>query len=132
MAGRQFVQFQYSLERKVVHIFGEAAIGASGAPTLSAAKSKGIASIVRAAAGKYTVTLSDKYRRVLMLEVLFKSTTGIPDAPIVGLISDAVSTGPTLQFQCADADTPAATDPGSGETMKLHIVLTDSSLDTVA
>jgi hypothetical protein len=47
MANRRFEQFQLSLEKAVVTLYGKVAIGSTGAPTISAANSKGILSIVR-------------------------------------------------------------------------------------
>lgn len=130
MSNRFMQQFRFSLEKKPTDIWAQATIGASGAPTLVAAKSKGVKSIVRNSAGDYTWTLSDTYNRVLSFEALFQSATGIPAAPSVGLKgAPAVGTlaAPVINFVCSTAGGGAATDPGSGETMYLHAELSDSS-----
>lgn len=121
MSNRYMFQFRYSLERDLCDLYAQVTIGSTGAPTLVSASSKGIASIARNSAGKYTVTLSDKYNSLLDMDVLFKSTTGIPAAADVGMISADVSGAKTVVFQCSAAG--VATDPASGATMFIHLAL---------
>jgi hypothetical protein len=78
MAERRFDQFRLQLEHKVVDLFASVAIGSTGAPTLSAANSKGIASIARNAAGKYTITLQDVYQRLMHLNAAVQVASGVP------------------------------------------------------
>ena len=55
MANRDFKDFQ-AAEREVKRLYMKATIGATGAPTLVAADSLGIKTIVRNTTGDYTVT----------------------------------------------------------------------------
>lgn len=67
MASRCFNNTNLTLEREVVKLWAEVAIGASGAPTLT--RGKGISSVAggtgATATGLYTFTLEDKYVRLL-------------------------------------------------------------------
>lgn len=125
MANRRMFQFRYSLERDIVELFAKVAIGGTGAPTLSLGK--GIASISRVSAGIYDITLQDNFNVFLGCDVNFIASSGSPAAPDVSVTSEAVSTTKVIRIQCNDADTPAATDPGSGETMLMRITLRNSS-----
>lgn len=58
-------QFNYSYYAGVHYVFGKATIGATGAPTLVTAQSRGIASITRTAVGKYRLVLDSKYPYLL-------------------------------------------------------------------
>jgi rhamnogalacturonyl hydrolase YesR len=127
MANRFFNQFRLSLEKQVVDLFAKVTIGASGAATL--ARGKGIASVVRdgAVAGKYTLTLQDRYVALLDFTATFQDTDGITAAPVVGIVSEDVDGAKTIVFQCSDVEMPAATDPGNGETMYLHVTLSNTT-----
>lgn len=127
MANRMFNQFRYSLEKAVVDLYAKVAIGATGAPTLSTANSKGIASITRNSTGDYTVVLQDKYYKLLDFRCVFLDTSGLPDAPLIGLdnSTDVTAASPVVRFVCCSSvGTPA--DPASGETMYLHFTLANS------
>jgi hypothetical protein len=78
MAARRFEQFQLSLEKKVVSLWGKVAIGSTGAPTINAAQSQGIKSITRNSAGNYTVTLQNTYQRILFFDVAIVLASGAP------------------------------------------------------
>lgn len=126
MANRFFNQFRLSLEKQVVDLFGRVTFGSTGAPTLDAVNSKGIKSIVRNSAGNYTVTLSDSYVRLLLAKHIFISASA-PASPSLYIASETVKTpsGPAIVLQFNAAGT--ATDPASGEEVRLQFVLKNST-----
>jgi hypothetical protein len=129
MANRFFSQFQYSLEKKVVNLFGQVAIGATGAPTISAANSKGITSIARNSAGKYTITLQDSYNRFLGLAVTLKLSSGAPatSSSVVPVVrSEDVGGAKTVVVEFVD-NAGAAIELTNGVTLLLHVKLSNSS-----
>ena len=121
MANRQFQQFRYSMEKAVVDLYAKVSIAAAGAPTISTAK--GIASISRLSAGKYSVVLQDNYYRLLMAQGMCL-VAGIPASPTFSVFSESVASG-SLIVQFSDA-AGAAADPGNGEIMYLQITLSNS------
>lgn len=127
MANRWFQQFRFSLEKKVVDLYGQVAIGATGAPTLSVVNSKGIKSIVRNGVGKYTITLQDTYQRLLDFNLTDLNAAGIPAAGAVGLVSAAVNTlaAPTVVFQLSNAG--SATEAASGDVLYFQVSLSDTT-----
>jgi hypothetical protein len=128
MAARNFTQFSYGLEKKPVRLFGKITFGSTGAPTLSTADSKGIASVSRTSAGLFVITLSDKYQRVMSFSPMFVLAAGsFPAAALAQITADTVSTDKKVTVQFSDADTPAATDPASGEVLLFELVLSDST-----
>ena len=135
MANRYLRQFTSSFEPQVVNVFGRVTFGASGAPTLVTASSKGIKSISRVSAGKYTIVLgnpvnpviTDTYPSLLMVSRLFDETSGgvAPASPNMWLFSQTVSTNGTLTIVFDTGGTP--TDPASGEAVYLNIVVKNST-----
>jgi hypothetical protein len=130
MANRRFNQFQYSLEFNVVHLFMKVAIGSTGAPTLSAANSKGIASISRSGVGKYLITLSDAYNKFLSIDSVVNNAAGISVSADLGILTTgtnvSTSTGGTLVVQFSAAG--VAAEMASGDTLYMHICLGNSSI----
>lgn len=133
MANRRFEQFQLSLEKKVVNLFLKVSFGSTGAPTI--VKGKGICSIVRNSAGKYTITYgipasatdpakTDTYASLLGVQHQFLNATA-PAAPGMYIVADNAASG-TIQVQFNAAGT--ATDPGSGENVLMHLKLSNSSI----
>jgi len=122
---RLFNQFFNSLERGKVVLFGNISVGSSGAPTLNALKSKGIASIVRNSAGNYTVTLNDIYVDMFHFSVNFVNASGAGVA-YVYTVSQNVVGAKTIVFQCKDLS-GAAVDPSSGTVMQLEVKLKSST-----
>lgn len=129
MADRMFTQGLGQLEKRTVTLMGEVTIGATGAPTLVTAKSKGIKSITRVSAGQYRVVLQDTYVRLFACWVAFLADAA-PAAPAVNTMVTGTNTSnrasPQITFQCR-SNAGAATDPASGEVMALEIALGDSS-----
>ena len=122
---RYTFQFHNSYVPNLTCLYLKAAIGASGAPTISAAASMGIDSISRVSAGKYLVTLNKKYQALRMLKGCFVASGGAA-APNVEVDTDAVSSAGTLTILTQSGG--VNTDPAVGETMLLEIMLKDSSV----
>ncbi len=119
-----YEQFSYSLVKKLVSIFMKVAIGASGAPTLSASDSKGVASIVRNSAGNYTVTFSELYYAFVMASFLqLKSSAEDVTFQVLAVSMSAK----TVQFLCKDG-AGAAVDPSSGSTLYAEFKFKESSV----
>lgn len=135
MANRFFNQFGKTMEKEVVSLFAHATIGAAGAITLDAVNSKGIVSITKIGTGAYRVLFGtnsaskDSYYKFFHAKAVFKTSGGIPAAPIMYLVglnyNDVTKCYIDLQF--VDKVGGASTNPASGEEMYLEIVLGNSS-----
>jgi hypothetical protein len=129
MANRSFQQFSLGLEKLPVTLFAKVAIGATGAPTLSVANSKGIASIARNGVGKYTITLQDAYVKLLGVDNIVQNAAGIPAAPTLGILSAGtnVSTvgGGTIVIQFSSGG--SATELTTGDTVYLQLQMGNST-----
>jgi hypothetical protein len=127
MANRTYSKFQ-ALEKEVKKLYLKAAIGASGAPTISATASKGVASIARSAAGKYTITLSDKYNSLLDFNaVLLKSDGAKSSAGGFTLVSEDVAGAKTIVVWFLD-NAGAAVEIDSGAVLRVSIEVKNSSV----
>lgn len=113
-------------EQGVCTLYAYVDIGSTGACTLNAAKSKGIASIVRNSTGNYTITLAEGYNSLLFADFMYLESTS-RDLTFQ-LLAEAVatSTAPTVQFVVHAAAT--ATDPTSGGVVLARIVCKNSSI----
>lgn len=123
MASRLF-QNHYKYERDTVTITTCMTIGASGAPTLVPGLNKGIVSITRDSAGTYTIKLKDNANKLISARMSVQNSTGIPTAPIMGIKADNVisTSSPSIQVVMSNLS-GAATDPASGETVRIAIVV---------
>lgn len=132
MANRSFHQPMGNLEVGVCKLWAKVTVGATGAPTLVAAASKGIASIVRNSAGNYTITLSDRYKAFLGGQVtLLDDTDSDPSSVgcLARFISETVDNAtPTTLIQWFASDDGAATDPANGATFYVVLDLRNSSV----
>ena len=124
---RWFNQFFFSLEKKKIVLFGKVAIGASGAPTLNVAASKGIASIAKNSTGNYTITLQDQYVDLFNAKCVILKSSGSP--LVIGHVirSQDVVGAKTIIVEFLNASF-AATDPASGCELELEIVLKGSTV----
>lgn len=120
MASRNFNRVQ-ALEKEVKHLYAEVAIGGTGAPTLTSGL--GITSISRVSAGKYLVTLNDKYVRLMSASAIVLKTAG--EDITVQLSAQDVAGAKTVTFLCKTAAT--ATDPASGDVLFIRIDLKNST-----
>lgn len=129
MANRRFrSQYRFGEEAMVVDLYLKVAIGATGAPTMDTNLSKGIASIVRNSAGQYTVTLKDKYMRLIHASVDQRNGTSAAAAPIAYVEAEDVDGAKTIVLQYYAIDNSTPTDPGSGEEQRWHFILSNSSV----
>jgi hypothetical protein len=122
---RLFNQFFNSLERGKVVLFAKVAIGAVGAPTVNAVKSKGVASVAKNSAGNYTITLNDIYVDLYSCDVKFLGATD-PGVAYVYTVSQAVNSTKAIVVQCKDIS-GLAVDPASGSEMQIEIKLKSST-----
>lgn len=122
---RLYNQFFLSLERGKAVLFGKVAIGATGAPTINAVKSKGIASVARTGAGAYTITLNDIYVDMYKCGVNFMFATS-PGVANVYVVSQDVAAAKTILIQCEDF-AGAAVDPANGAEMQIELMLKTST-----
>jgi hypothetical protein len=129
MANRTFYKGAKMLERDPVILFLRATIGASGAVTLN--EGKGVTSITKeSTAGQYTIVLQDKYAALLAMSAHLEiPTTGLAAGPDIAMLG-SLTTGNTLKIQCSAptgaSNVQAATNPASGEILKVMLVLRDS------
>ena len=125
MASSYFHRDHRAKEVAVTELFLRADIGASGAPTIDTAGSKGIASISRTATGDYTITLSESYNSLLMVDVMMLEAD---DTDLTFQVaSQAVSNStPTVAIVCKAAATPA--DPPDGSDLYVRITVKNSSV----
>lgn len=123
-----------ALEIDVCFIYGNFAVGATGAPTLGATGNKGITSVVRNSAGQYTVTLDDSYNAVLWAAAQVVDATN-SDPTTVGVMSRVHDTSittagaGTVTFQFVSTATPGTVeDPRNGATVLFNVVVRRSSV----
>lgn len=126
---RMFTQFRYSLEKKVIDLWLKAAIGATGAPTINSAFSKGITSIARTGVGAYTITLQDKYVDLYACDYTLVLASGSPviAGGVVVRQNNVAATTPTVLVQFVDSTGTAAEIP-SGATLLVNMVLKGSTI----
>lgn len=116
-------QFRYQYENAVVDVLAKVAIGAAGAPTKDPLYSKGITSITRGTAGRYTVVFDEKFFALLNANV-FQMAAAAEDLTFQ-LVSFVVATK-TAVFICKAA--AVETDPSSGSTLFLKFSFKNSSV----
>jgi hypothetical protein len=126
---RYFTQFRYALEKKPVDLYAKFTVGASGAPTLVAAASKGVASVAETAnAGEYIITLQDRYYDLyaVLPTITFASGSPASGASFVVRAQD-VDGDKTITVQFLNGSF-AATDLASGCEVVLKMELKGSSV----
>jgi hypothetical protein len=117
------------LENDVVSLYGSVTFGSTGA--VASSTGKGITSVTRNSAGKYTVLLQDTYNAFLWADCKILNAT-LSDPSSVGVFADLFSqavatTTPTVVFQFVATDDGAAADPASGAVAYFKIDLRNSS-----
>lgn len=127
MSNRSYTNQAFHLEKAVVELFATVSFGAAGAPTISRTgfASQGVVSVTHDGTGLYTFVFGtqagmlDVYNQLKSVHVVFNTvgSAAVPAAPIYYISSDLVATPAScsLQLTFLDADTPAVTDPASGE-----------------
>lgn len=135
MANRWFTQYLWSLEKNPAQIWAYVTFGSTGAPTLSGINSKGIKSITRVSAGKYTVTfgvsggnaVTDTYNALYFASKRFVKSSGNPAAPHMYVVSQDVQATGSMVIQFLAANGSTATDPASGEVALLQFRMKTST-----
>lgn len=131
MANRMFRSEFYTLNPKVVKLFGNMTIGSSGAIDSSSCKGFSVAK-TSGETGRYTVTLADTYNAFLGCQttpvVLTDAAIGTSAGfiPTVRNVSVDDST-PTFDVQFSDA-AGADANPASGVVVYFEITLQNSSI----
>lgn len=126
MANRWLTQFRHGFEKRMIDVYCQFAVGATGAPTLTAAKSKGIVSVVRNSAGRYTITLKDRYRDMFQSLHTIVLSSGSPAAIRMVVRSFAVTAAtPTIVVEFLDS-TGTAVEVTNGATALLKFEFKDS------
>jgi hypothetical protein len=132
MANRQFQQFQGSLEKGVVKLFAtittttSGAIGSTSALGLTVAK-------VGSEAGRYRLTLDDKYTRLLAVNAIVSGAADAAYTTAAGvnaLVRNvAVSSAtPILDLQLCRTDTGADAEVIDGAVIYVELTLKNSSV----
>lgn len=132
MANRQFQQFQGTLEKGVVKLFAtittttSGTIGSTSAVGLSVAK-------VAAEAGRYRITLEDKYTRLLAVNATVSGaadaayTTAKGSFAIVRNVAVSSAT-PVLDIQFVRSDTTADAEVLDAAVIYVELTLKNSSV----
>lgn len=127
---RRKFQFQYSMQREIVNLSMKAAIGATGAVTISTLDAKGVTSITRNSAGNYTILLQDTYPALMHMNVMVLNATATA-APSCQIISEAVVTTGAIVIQFL-APGGTAVDPDNGATIMVSMTLRNVLNSTTA
>lgn len=123
MANRLFNQFSFGLEKMRVSLFGEMITDGAGVPSMVAADSKGIESVIKlGGVGVYRITLQDQYNRLLMVQHM---NLGASSAFSVEIAAQNMSLK-TIDLRFLDA-AGAPVDLGNGEQHLISIVLRNST-----
>lgn len=137
MANRFFNQFRLSLEKQVSDIFARVTIGATGAPTIVTAQTKGVVSVTRNSAGVYTfvfgtnASMLDTYNKLLGVHVTYDATGdsgAASDAPLWNVTGNSIATVGTASVQITFRNTSGvATDPSNGEAFWFQFTFRNSN-----
>lgn len=132
MSNRRMFRNTMTLEKAPVSLYGKFSVGATGAPTLTAADSYGIKSIARTGVGAYTISFGlvggavDKYDRLMFAEA--SSIAALSTFARMTVVADNSRTstpGITVQFLDGSG---AAVEVGNGEVVLLKIDLSNTSV----
>lgn len=120
-----------TLEKGPVCLFGRFTVGATGAPTLNAAQSKGILSIARTGVGAYTINLGgpagvDTYQRLMSMD--YVSVFATPASINAYIVQDnsATSASPNIKIQFVSA-AGTAVELANGEDIRLELIFSNST-----
>lgn len=124
MASRNFNNECLHLEREVVKLYVKLTIGASGAVTLT--RGKGVASAALTATGRYTLTLDDKYSRLLYANGNVMRTTGTCDEQIK-LNAETVASTKTVEIGVTKTSDGTVLEPTSGDIIFVELTLQNAA-----
>lgn len=133
---RSTVRNVQAMEKAPVALYLKVSIGASGAPTLVSSpptRCLGVYSMVRTAAGAYTIKFGlnastlDTYQRLLYASYVdLKSTAPAEASMYVVADNSALISNPNIQIQFLDV-AGAAVDPSSGSVLLIKIELSNTT-----
>lgn len=123
-------QFQYTLEKDSVTLFGSVVIGASGA--VGTVKGGGIAGVVKSGTGLYEIEFEDSWSRLLY------ASSGIVSASAPNIASVYIKENPAdlqsdvkadkkYKIECLDFS-GAAANPASGTVISFVVVFRKTSV----
>jgi hypothetical protein len=120
----------YTIEKDTVTLFGNVAIGGTGA--VGTVGGAGIASVARTGTGAYTITLTDLFNKLLAFRWCFGGGTasGIGSVELAGSLATQTSDikAKTVKVVCYSSAATAA-DPASGCVLQFEIVGRNTSVD---
>ncbi len=132
MANRLYQQFQGTLEHGIVKLFGSVTTTTSG--TIGSSTGKGLAiTKTGSEAGRYTVTLADKYNALLAVSICVQGAADAAYTTAKGLVSfvrgvDVGGTTPVFYVQFCDSDgSPADAELEDGAKFFLEVTLKNST-----
>lgn len=147
MADRSFQQFQGSLDKGLVKLFCTVSVAGGGAVTLKswnpstraygnaptsgsgyAKGAQGISSVARTGTGAWTITLQDKYQRLVGCSLMQVTSSGAMTVVGVAVDSatDVTASTPVVKVVFSSAATTAA-DPANGDQITLELTLQNLS-----
>jgi len=120
-------------EKETVHLYFQLDIGASGAVSAFTGGTK-LSAVKEATAGQYTLTLDQKFHKVLMVNATpVKSTaTTVGQVQVLATPSTfqaSFRTAPAIVIQCLDF-AGAAVNPASGESFWIEVVVRNTAVGT--
>jgi hypothetical protein len=125
MAARNFTVVSYTLNRDQIELTGKCT--GAGAANPTALRGLGMASIVRTGAGRYTITLSDRYAGLLFADfnVMSSTPTLFNAVPVSEAVNSAAPASRTVTLMTTNA-AGTATDITTTETLLISLKLSNS------
>lgn len=120
MADRTFNLAHFTLENQVVHLYALLTIGSAGAVTLT--RGKGISAAAHTATGRYTLTLQDKFARLLYGNPQVLRATGTIDMKLK-LNAETVASTKTVEIGVTKSSDGTVLDPSSGDLIYVKLEL---------
>lgn len=133
MASLMYNQFQYSLEKGVVKLFATIVTSTSGTISSSDMLGGSVAK-VGSEAGRYRITLSGSYQRLLSASVMVSGaadaayTTAKGVQAIVRNVDVSNASTPVLDIQLIRTDTAADAEVEDGASIFIELTLSNSSV----
>jgi hypothetical protein len=116
-----------TLDREIVMLFGVVTFGTA---SIASQSSVGF-TVTRTDVGKFTITLADAYNQLLGCTFTWFSATPASTDPLLTpiMVTETVATVATkaITFETWDAESPAATEPISGDKLFIQVTLRNSA-----
>lgn len=126
---RYMSQFQYTIEKDTVTLFGSMVVGATGA--VGTVTGAGISSIARTGAGAYTITLAQPFNKLLGFRWIFGGGTAsaIGSVELADTLADQTANIRLSQVKIACYSSAAtAADPAENSILQFEVVGRNSSV----